>query len=63
VAKSEYAQLMNPRDAAEYLGLHFITVYRLVKKGQLPGFKVGGQWRFKKELLDAWISNKVNNSS
>ncbi|UCC96268.1 MAG: helix-turn-helix domain-containing protein, partial [Candidatus Omnitrophota bacterium] len=30
------------------------------KKGELPSFKVGGQWRFKKDLLDAWIEKKVN---
>ena len=38
-------QIMTPKDAAKYLSLHLITVYRLVKKGKLPGFKVGGQWR------------------
>jgi excisionase family DNA binding protein len=53
-------QIMTPKDAAKYLSLHLITVYRLVKKGKLPGFKVGGQWRFKKDLLDEWILNKSN---
>jgi len=43
-----------------YLGLHLITIYRLIKKGELPSFKIGGQWRFKKDLLDAWIAGKIN---
>jgi excisionase family DNA binding protein len=57
-------QIMRPKEAAKYLGLHLITVYRLIKKGELPGFKVGGQWRFKKDLLDAWIADRIgkNNS-
>ena len=54
-------QIMTPKEAAKYLGLHPITVYRLVKKGKLPGFKVGGQWRFKKDLLDEWILGEINN--
>lgn len=53
------AQIMTPKEAARYLGLHLITIYRLIKKGELPGFKVGGQWRFKKDLLDTWIANKI----
>jgi len=52
--------IMNPREAARYLGVTIITLYRLTKKGELPGFKIGGQWRFKKDLLDAWIVKKIN---
>lgn len=58
-AKSR-TQIMTPKEAAKYLGLHLITIYRLIKKGELPGFKVGGQWRFKKDLLDDWIAGKIN---
>ena len=56
-------EIMTPKEAAEYLGLHLITIYRLVKKGKLPGFKIGGQWRFKKDLLDEWIAYKINKRS
>lgn len=58
--KPSRTQIMTPKEAAKYLGLHIITIYRLIKKGELPGFKVGGQWRFKKDLLDSWILNKIN---
>lgn len=53
------SQIITPKQAAAYLGLHVITVYRLIKKGKLPGFKVGGQWRFKKDLLDNWILENI----
>jgi len=53
-------QIMTPKEAAKYLGLHLITVYRLIKKGELPGFKVGGQWRFKKDVLDEWIQRGID---
>ena len=40
------------RGAAEYLHIKKWTLYRLAKKGKVPGIKVGGQWRFKKDVLD-----------
>ena len=41
------------RGAAEYLHIKKWTLYRLAKKGKVPGIKVGGQWRFKKDVLDS----------
>ncbi|MFO8053156.1 MAG: helix-turn-helix domain-containing protein [Candidatus Omnitrophota bacterium] len=49
------SSIMTPKQVAKYLSLHIITLYRLIKKGKLPSFKVGGQWRIKKDLLDSWI--------
>lgn len=49
-------EIMTPREAAEYLSIHVRTLYRLAKKGEIPGRKVGGSWRFKKEALDEWLS-------
>ena len=34
------------------------TVYTMAQKGQLPGFKVRGQWRFKRVDLDRWIEQQ-----
>ena len=36
-------------EVAEYLRIHPYTVRRLARTGKLPGFKIGGQWRFKKD--------------
>jgi excisionase family DNA binding protein len=51
---------MNIKEAAVYLRLNSMTVYRLAQKRQLPAFKVGGNWRFKKQLLDNWMAEKVS---
>ena len=32
-----------------------MTVYKLAQKSKIPAFKVGGNWRFKKEILDEWL--------
>jgi len=46
---------MTVRDVAVMLNVDEKTIYRLVTKGELPGFKVLGSWRFQKSDLDAWI--------
>ncbi len=48
-------KLLTVREAAKLLRLGEITVYRLVQRRQLPGFKVGGSWRFSRGLLDEWL--------
>lgn len=60
MADSSRTQIMTPKEAAKYLGLHLVTVYRLIKKDELPCFRLGGQWRFKKDLLDAWIEGSTD---
>jgi len=34
----------------------------MAQKGELPAFKVGGQWRFRRADLDAWIDAKTRRS-
>ena len=46
---------MTIREVAEYLKLTDKTAYRLAAEGKLPGFKVGGAWRFRKKDIDEWI--------
>ena len=53
--KRERSQIMTPQEAAKYLGFHIVTIYRLLKKREIPGTKIGRQWRFKKDVLDAWL--------
>ena len=56
-------EIMTPREAADYLSVHVRTIYRLAKNGEIPGRKVGGSWRFKKDALDEWLSIRQNPSS
>jgi excisionase family DNA binding protein len=41
-------------DLAGYLRVHQSTIYRLVKRGELPGFRIGSDWRFNREAIDRW---------
>jgi len=46
---------MTVHDVAGYLNVDEKTVYRLAQRGQLPGFKVAGTWRFKRDDIETWI--------
>lgn len=50
--------ILNVDQVAEILHLHSMTVYRLVKEGKLPGFKVGGRWRFDRHALEDWVVDR-----
>ncbi len=49
-------EVMTPHETADYLNLSIGTIYRLAKNGTLPGRRVGRNWRFKKDVLDKWLS-------
>ncbi len=50
--------VLDAREAAEYLRLNEQTVRRLARTREIPAFKVGGAWRFKKSTLDRWASSQ-----
>ncbi len=51
-------EILTLKEVAEYLKLAEKTAYRLAAEGKLPGFKVGGSWRFKKVDIESWIHNQ-----
>lgn len=51
--------IMTIHEVAEYLKLNEKTAYRLASEGEIPGFKVGGSWRFKRQDIERWIDRKT----
>ena len=47
--------ILTIREVAAYLRITEKTAYRLAASQKLPGFKVGGSWRFRRSEIDAWI--------
>jgi excisionase family DNA binding protein len=52
---AEAREVMNIRQASQYLGVSPDTLYKYVQQGSLPAFKLGNRWRFKKSKLDEWM--------
>ena len=50
--------IMTIKEVAAYLKLTEKTAYRLTAEGKIPGFKVGGSWRFKKVDIEWWIEEQ-----
>ena len=50
--------LMTIEDLAEYLKVTRRTIYEWLKTNKIPAVKLIGQWRFRKDKIDAWIENK-----
>jgi excisionase family DNA binding protein len=48
------APVLTVPEVADYLRVHPSTIYRLLRRGELPAFKVGSEWRFNAESLDHW---------
>lgn len=47
--------MLSIKQAAAIVGIHWRTVYAHVVSGNLTAYKVGRQWRIKREDLDGWI--------
>jgi len=50
----ELSEAYTAEEIARYLKLHPYTVRRLAREKKIPAFRVGGQWRFRKDNIDKW---------
>src|SRR5579864_870592 len=50
-------KILTVSELAQHLNVHRITIYRLLKNGSLPGFKIGRVWRFDLDEISAWMAS------
>ena len=55
-------EVMNIRQASQYLGVSPDTLYKYVSEERIPAFKLGNRWKFKKSILDTWMENQSLNN-
>jgi excisionase family DNA binding protein len=55
---SEPREVMDIRQASEYLGISPDTLYKYASEGTIPAFKLGNRWRFKRSLMDGWMDDQ-----
>ncbi len=53
-AKYSLPRVMTVKELSEYLRVHPSTIYKLLRRGELPGFRIGTDWRFNAEVIDRW---------
>lgn len=60
MAQDRKPRLMTIGEVAKYLRIHKSTVYRLAKGKRIPASKVGNKWRFRKDVIDRWLTEREN---
>ena len=56
----EARELMSVPEASHFLGVHRNTLYKLIREGEIPAFRLirGGRWKFKRTELEQWIEDR-----
>ncbi|RMF92161.1 MAG: DNA-binding protein [Candidatus Schekmanbacteria bacterium] len=49
--------ILTLKEVAEYMRVNTATIYRLVRTGKIPAFRVGNRWRFRKTSIDEWLNS------
>jgi excisionase family DNA binding protein len=47
-------EIFTIKELSEHLRVHPTTIYRLLRQGRLPGFRVGSNWRFNRAAIEQW---------
>ena len=58
IIMDKLAEAYTAQEIATYLKLHPYTIRRLAREKKIPAFRVGGQWRFRKDEIDKWTRHK-----
>jgi excisionase family DNA binding protein len=48
--------ILTLKDLCDLLHVHQSTVYRLIKKGKIPSFRIGSDWRFRRDQIERWVA-------
>ena len=56
--ESGLPEVMNIRQASQYLGVAPDTLYKYLSESKIPAFKLGNRWRLKKTTLDRWMEHQ-----
>ncbi len=56
---AEVREVMTPKQVAEYLQLHPMTIYRYISTGKLPAAKIGGRYRIKREIVENLLADTI----
>ena len=52
-------EILTLKELCGLLRVHPATVYKLLKRGQIPSFRVGGNWRFQRDVIERWMAEQT----
>lgn len=63
MAQAQSDQIFTIKELSEHLRVHPTTIYRLLRQGRLPGFRVGSNWRFSREAIEQWERDQAGRAA
>jgi excisionase family DNA binding protein len=51
-------EILTMKDICDLLRVHQSTIYKLIKKGKIPSFRIGSDWRFRRDRIERWVAQK-----
>lgn len=58
-SKKEFNQVMDIKELSDYLGIGKSKIYSLIRMKKIPASRIGRQYRFSKEVVDAWLKERI----
>ena len=52
-------EVLTMKEICDLLQVHKSTIYNLARRGQIPGFRVGADWRFRKDAIERWMTEQT----
>jgi excisionase family DNA binding protein len=54
---------MTLKEVAEYLRIHQTTLRKLIRRGEILGFKIGSDYRFRQDEIEKWLAEKQRSAA
>ncbi len=54
------SEIMTVEEVAAYLKMKPQTIYTWAQKGKIPAAKLGKEWRFRQDIIDAWFLDHID---
>jgi len=51
--------IMSTKELSQYIGFSKSKIYQLIRQKKIPASKIGRQYKFSKEMIDAWLKEKI----
>ena len=58
-SQKEIKQVMDIKELSNYLGIGKSKIYSLIRQKKIPASRIGRQYRFSKDVVDAWLKEKI----
>ena len=51
-------EILTIKEVCDLLQIHSTTLYKLSRQGKIPSFKIGADWRFRRDEIERWVAEK-----